>query len=327
MKAIAHDGYGPPDDLALREVDKPSIDDTGVLIRVRAAAVNPVDWHLMRGEPSFLRMMGGRNPVGRIPGSDVAGQVEAVGARVTGFRPGDDVFGVCDGALAEWARSNEKNLVAKPASITYEQAAAIPVAGCTALLAVRDHGRLQPGQSILINGAAGGVGTYAVQIAKALGGRVTGVCSTSNLEFVHSIGADDVIDYTTGDFTRGSSRYDLIVQLAGNRTQAELRRALTRDGHLVVVGGGTGREIDDGGGLWELLSLMLKGMVLSRVVRPRALMFMARIRTADLTFLAELIESGKLTSVVDRIYPLANAADAIRHLETGHARGKVIVTV
>jgi NADPH:quinone reductase-like Zn-dependent oxidoreductase len=269
MKAIAHDGYGPPDDLALREVDKPSIDDTGVLIRVRAAAVNPVDWHLMRGEPSFLRMMGGRNPVGRIPGSDVAGQVEAV----------------------------------------------------------RDHGRLQPGQSILINGAAGGVGTYAVQIAKALGGRVTGVCSTSNLEFVHSIGADDVIDYTTGDFTRSSSRYDLIVQLAGNRTQAELRRALTRDGHLVVVGGGTGREIDDGGGLWELLSLMLKGMVLSRVVRPRALMFMARIRTADLTFLAELIESGKLTSVVDRIYPLANAADAIRHLETGHARGKVIVTV
>lgn len=234
---------------------------------------------------------------------------------------------MCSGALAEWARSSEKNLVLKPASITYEQAAAIPVAGCTALMAVRDHGRLQQGQSVLINGAAGGVGTYAVQIAKTLGGRVTGVCSTRNVEFVRSIGADHVIDYTTFDFTRGPSRYDLIVQLAGNRTQAELCRALSRDGHLVVAGGGTGRELDEGGGLWELMSLMMKGMVLSRFVLPRALMFMARIRKADLTFLANLIHSGKLTSVVDRTYPLANAADAIRHLETGHARGKVIVTV
>lgn len=190
MRAIAHDGYGSPDDLELREVAKPSIGDTGVLIRVRAAALNPVDWHLMRGEPSFLRMMGGRNPAGRIPGSDVAGRVEAVGARVTAFRPGDDVFGVCSGALAEWARGSEKNLVAKPASTTYEQAAAIPVAGCTALLAVRDHGRLERGQSVLINGAAGGVGTYAVQIANMLGGRVTGVCSTRNVELVRSIGAD-----------------------------------------------------------------------------------------------------------------------------------------
>ena len=327
MKAMVHDGYGPPDDLELREVPKPSLDETGVLIRVRAASLNPVDWHLMRGEPSFLRMVGGSNPVGRTPGSDVAGQVEAVGARVTTLRPGDDVFGVCSGALAEWARSSEKRLVAKPASISYEQAAAIPVAGCTALQAVRDHGRLQAGQSVVINGAAGGVGTYAVQIAKALGGRVTGVCRTRNLEFVRSIGADDVIDYTTDDFTRGPSRYDLIVQLAGNHTQADLRRALSRDGHIVVVGGGTGREVDDGGGLWELASLMIKGQLISRFVRPRALMFMARIRKADLTLIANLIESGKLTSVVERTYPLANAADAIRHLETGHARGKVIVTI
>jgi NADPH:quinone reductase-like Zn-dependent oxidoreductase len=327
MKAIAHDGYGPPEDLELREVDKPSIDDKGVLIRVRAAAANPFDWHLMRGEPTFLRMMGGRNPVGRSPGGDVAGEVEAVGARVTEFRPGDEVLGVAGGSFAEYARSSETRLVAKPRSITYEQAAAIPVAGCTALQAVRDHGRLRPGQSVLINGAAGGVGTFAVQIAKALGGRVTGVCSTRNLEFVRSIGADHAIDYTTDYFTRGPSRYDLIIQLAGNRTQAELRGALARDGHIVVVGGGTGREVDDGGGLWELMSLMLKGMVLSRFVRPRALMFMATIRKADLAFLTDLVETGKLTPVIDRTYPLANAADAIRHLETGHARGKLVVTV
>jgi len=327
MKAIAHDGYGPPEDLELREVDKPSIDDKGVLIRVRAAAANPFDWHLMRGEPTFLRMMGGRNPVGRSPGGDVAGEVEAVGARVTEFRPGDEVLGVASGSFAEYARSSETRLVAKPRSITYEQAAAIPVAGCTALQAIRDHGRLRPGQSVLINGAAGGVGTFAVQIAKALGGRVTGVCSTRNLEFVRSIGADHAIDYTTDDFTRGPSRYDLIIQLAGNRTQAELRGALARDGHIVVVGGGTGREVDDGGGLWELMSLMLKGMVLSRFVRPRASMFMATIRKADLAFLTDLVETGKLTPVIDRTYPLANAADAIRHLETGHARGKLVVTV
>jgi len=327
MKAIAHDGYGPPDDLELRDVDKPSIDERSVLIRVRAAAANPFDWHLMRGEPSFLRMMGGRNPVGRTPGGDVAGQVEAVGARVTRFGRGDEVLGVASGSFAEYARSSEKTLVAKPPSISYEQAAAIPVAGCTALQAVRDHGRLQPGQRVLINGAAGGVGTFAVQMAKALGGHVTGVCSTRNLELVRSLGADHVIDYTTDDFTRGPTRYDLIVQLAGNRTMAELRGALTRDGHIVVVGGGTGREVDEDGGLWELMSLMLKGMVLSRFVRPRELMFFATIRQGDLRFLTDLIVKGKLTPVIDRTYPLANAADAIRHLETGHARGKVIVTI
>ena len=327
MKAIAHDGYGPPDDLELRDVDTPSIDEKGVLLRVRAAAANPFDWHLMRGEPSFLRMMSGRNPVGRTPGGDVAGRVEAVGARVTRLRPGDDVLGVARGSFAEYARSSENTLVAKPSSISYEQAAAIPVAGCTALQAVRDHGRLQPGQSVLINGAAGGVGTFAVQIAKALGGRVTGVCSTRNLELVRSLGADRVIDYTADDFTRGPSRYDLIVQLAGNRTMAELRGVLTSGGRIVVVGGGTGREVDESVGLWELISLMFSGMVLARFMTPRESMFFATIRTRDLAFLTDLVEKGTLTPVIDRSYPLANAADAIRHLETGHARGKVIVTI
>src|SRR6185503_12339746 len=201
-------------------------EDESVLVRVRAASVNPLDWHLMRGEPSFMRMMGGKNPVGRIPGSDVAGVVEKVGATVTQFRPGDEVFGTCRGALPKYARSSDKNLAPKPAAVTWEQAASIGVAGCTALQGLRDHGRLQPGQSVLINGAAGGVGTFAVQLAKALGAKVTGVCSTRNLSLVRSLGADDVVDYTAEDFTQSSHHYDLILQVAGNRTVAEMRRAL-----------------------------------------------------------------------------------------------------
>jgi NADPH:quinone reductase-like Zn-dependent oxidoreductase len=330
MKAIAHDGFGPPDDLRVREIDKPQVGDVhGVLIRVRAASVNPLDWHLMRGEPSFMRMMAGRRPVGRIPGADVAGEVEAVGAKVIQFRAGDQVFGTCRGAFAEYARSTENNLASKPAGLTWEQAASIPVAGCTALQAVRDRGGLQPGHRALINGAAGGVGTFAVQIAKALGGEVTGVCSTRNLELVRSIGADHVVDYTAEDFTRGDRRYDLIVHLAGTRSRSDMRRALTPRGAIVVVGGGTGRQPDDDqdGGLLEIVTLMMKGHLLSRFVRPRESMFMARIRQADLNFVAQLIEARKLTPVIDRTYPLAETAEAIRHLETGHARGKVIVTI
>ena len=330
MKAIAHDGYGPPDDLALRDVEMPRVEDSSVLLRVRAASVNPLDWHLMRGEPSFMRMMGGKNPIGRIPGADVAGQVEAVGAKVTTLRPGDEVFGTCRGAFAEYARSDDKSLVKKPARLTWEQAAAIPIAGCTALQGLRDHGRLQPGQSVLINGAAGGVGTFAVQIAKVLGADVTGVCSTRNLELVRSLGADQVVDYTAEDFTRGDRRYDLILQVSGNRSRVQMRRALTPRGALVVIGGGTGREEEDEkgeGGLLELVTLMLKGHLLSRFMRPRQLMFMARIRNADLNFIAGLIETGTLTPVIDRTYPLADAAEAVRYLETGHARGKVVVTV
>lgn len=326
MRAIAHDGYGPPESLQLRNIDPPKVDDASVLIRVHAASLNPLDWHLMRGEPSFMRMIGGKNPIGRIPGADVAGVVEQVGAKVTQLRPGDEVFGTCRGALAEYARSSEKNLVRKPAAVTWEQAASIGVAGCTALQGLRDHGRLQPGQSVLVNGAAGGVGTFAVQLAKALGARVTGVCSTRNIELVRSLGADDVVDYTAEDFTQSSRRYDLILQLAGNRTVAEMRRALTPRGAVVVIGGGTGRGDDGGGGMLELVRLMVKGLI-SRFARQRELMFMAQIRQSDLTYIATLIEERKLTPVIERTYPLADAAEAIRHLESGHARGKIIVTV
>ena len=327
MKAIAHDGYGPPEDLQLREVDRPTIKDRGVLIRVRAASVNPLDWHLMRGEPPFLKMVGGKNPVGRIPGADVAGVVEQVGPNVTRFRPGEAVFGACRGAFAEFARSSEKRLVTKPASVSWEQAAAIPVAGCTALQAVRDHGRVQPGQRVLINGAAGGVGTFAVQLAKVFGADVTGVCSPRNVDMLRSIGADHVVDYTAEDFTRSNRRYDLIVQLAGHQTVREVRGALAPTGCVVVVGGGVGREQDGGGGMMELIGLMIKGQLLSRFARQRELMFMATIRPTDLSFIARLIEEGRLTPVIDRTYPLADAPEAIRHLETGHARGKVIVTI
>ena len=326
MKAIVHDGYGPPEDLELRDVDTPAIDDKRVVVRVRAASLNPVDWHLMRGEPSFLRMIGGRNPKRRIPGHDVAGVVEAVGAGVTGFHAGDEVFGACSGGLAEYATAVEKRLARKPSALTWEQAASIPIAGCTALQAVRDHGRLRAGQHVLVNGAAGGVGTFAVQIAKALGAEVTGVCSTRNLELVRSIGADHVIDYTVEDFTRGGQRYDLIVHLAGNRTAAEMRRVLASRGALVVAGAGTGRE-DDAGGMAEVMRLMIIGQLFSRFMRQRELMFMATVRRDDMAFLATLIEARRLTPVIERRYSLAEAADAFRHLETGHARGKIIVTV
>ena len=283
MKAIVHDGYGPPEDLELCDIDEPGIEDKRVVVRVRAVSLNPVDWHLMRGEPSFLRMV-------------------------------------------EYTPSVEKRLARKPSALTWEQAASIPVAGCTALQAVRDHGRIRAGQHVLVNGAAGGVGTFAVQVAKALGAEVTGVCSTRNLELVRSIGADHVIDYTVEDFTRGGQRYDVIVQLAGNRTAAEMRRALAPRGALIVVGGGTGRE-DDEGGMAEVMRLMIIGQLCSRFMRQRELMFMASVRQVDLAFLANLIGARRLTPVIDRTYSLIEAADAFRHLETGHARGKVIVTV
>ena len=328
MKAIARDGYGPPDGLELRDVDRPSIDGKGVLIRVRAASVNPYDWRMMRGEPRALVRFFPRKMKDWVPGADVAGRVEEVGSKVTQFRPGDDVFGVCTGACAEFAAANEHRLVRKPAGMAWDQAASIPIAGCTALQALRDHGRLRPRQRVLINGAAGGVGTFAVQIAKALGADVTGVCSTRNLDLVRSLGANDVVDYTVEDFVADGRRYDLIVQIAGNRTVKDMRRALTPQGSVVVVGGGVGHE-EDGADepMGEVLTLMVRGMILSRFMRQRASMFMGRVRSGDLRFIATLIETGRLTPVIDRAYPLANAADAIRHLETGHARGKVIVTI
>jgi NADPH:quinone reductase-like Zn-dependent oxidoreductase len=328
MKAITYDGYGPPEHLELREIDKPRVDDDGVLVRVRTASVNPVDWHVMRGEPSLVKVVSGfRSPKGQVPGVDVAGEVEEVGANVTLLRPGDEVFGRHrDGTFAEYVCATETNLVPKPARLTWEQAAAIPVAGSTALQAVRDHGEVQPGQRVLVNGAAGGVGTFAVQIAKALGAEVTGVCSTRNLELVRAIGADHVVDYTAEDFTRNGRRYDLVLQICGDRSLRDLRRALTPRGTLVLVGGGTGRH-EKGDGMLGPLAAMIKGRFLSRFTHQRIRMFITKGRHDDLVYLSEQVEAGSLTPVIDRSYPLADAAEAIRYLEAGHARGKVVVTM
>jgi NADPH:quinone reductase-like Zn-dependent oxidoreductase len=321
MDAICYHRYGSPDVLGLEKIDKPVIDENGILVRVVAASVNPLDWHFMRGVPYFVRMMSGlRRPKNSRPGVDVAGRVEAVGARVTMYRPGDEVFGGCDGAFAEYACSGEKRIVSKPAALTFEQAAAIPIAACTALQALRDHGRLKPGQRVLINGAAGGVGTFAVQIAKALGAEVTGVCSTGNLEMVRSIGADHVVDYTAADFTRSGERYDVILDAVGNRSLGDMRRPMAPEGTLVLLGGGGSR----------LLGPMLQSLEarwLSRSGAQRMLMFFAGVNSDDLLVLKELVEAGKVKPVIDRAYPLDKVADAMRHLETGHARAKVVITI
>jgi NADPH:quinone reductase-like Zn-dependent oxidoreductase len=322
MQAIVNRKYGSPDDLKLQEIDKPVVDDDGVLVRVRAASVNPYDWHFMRGLPYLARpMLGLRGPKQSVRGVDVAGQVEAVGKNVTQFRPNDEVFGAgWSGSLAEYVRGGENDFTPKPASLTFEQAAALPMAGCTALQALRDRGQLQPGQSVLINGAAGGVGTFAVQIAKDLGGDVTGVCSTSNVDMVRSIGADHVVDYTREDFARSDRRYDLVLDLVANRSLSDLRRALTPEGTLLLSGGGGGRLLGP-------LALMLRARVRSRFVDQRLLSFLAQLRKEDLVALTELVEAGKITPVIDRTYPLSEAPEAIRYLEAGHARGKVVITV
>jgi NADPH:quinone reductase-like Zn-dependent oxidoreductase len=327
MKAIVHDDYGPPDGLELRELDRPTVDGHGVLVRVRAASVNPVDWHLMRGEPYLVRLTDGfRRPKRPVPGVDLAGHVEVVGENVKNFQPGDEVLGTRGGSFAEYVAVPEDNLVAKPAGLAFEQAAAIPVAGCTALEALRDRGRLQLGQRVLINGAAGGVGTFAVQLAKAFGGQVTGVCSTRNVEMVRSIGADHVVDYTVEDFTRSGQRYDLMLHVAGNRSLSDLRRAITPKGTLVLVGAGTGRQ-EGGGGLLGPGALALAALVESRFVGQRLIPFLAKVRNDDLVALKELVEAGKVMPVVGRTYPLSEAPEAIRYLESGHARGKTVITV
>jgi NADPH:quinone reductase-like Zn-dependent oxidoreductase len=321
MKAISYHRYGSPDVLTLEDVDKPVIDADGVLVRVAAASVNPLDWHFMRGTPYFVRMMSGlRKPKNTRAGVDVAGRVEQVDANVTQFRPGDEVFGGCNGALAEYVSGAEKNFITKPTSLDFEQAAAIPIAGCTALQALRDVGQLKSGQSVLINGASGGVGTFAVQIAKALGADVTGVCSTRNVEMVRSIGADRVVDYMVEDFTRDGHRYDLIVDAVGNRSLSDLRRATTPGGIVVLTGGGGGRLLGP-------MAKSLRAMVLGRFVSQRMLMFFAKLNNPDLLAIAELVEAGKVKPVIDRTFPLAQAPEAIRYLETGHARGKVVVKV
>ena len=298
------------------------MDDDGVLVRVCAASLNPYDWHFMRGLPYIARpMLGLRKPKKSIPGADVAGQVEAVGKNVTQFRPGDEVFGAGrSGSLADYACGGENELAPKPASLSFEQAAALPMAGCTALQALRDRGQLQPGQSVLINGAAGGVGTFAVQIAKALGADVTGVCSTPNVDLVRSLGADQVVDYTREDFSRSGRRYDLVLDLVANRSLSDLRRTLAPEGTLVLSGGGGGRLLGP-------VALIFRASVRSRFVSQRLLSFMAQLRREDLVALTDLIEAGKVAPVIDRTYTLSEAPEAIRYLETGHARGKIVVTV
>jgi len=321
MKAIVQDEYGSPADvLRVEEIDKPAPKDDEVLLRVHAAGINIGDWHAMRGMPKIMRpVFGLRRPKSRVPGIDVAGTVAAVGTNVKQFKPGDEVFGWGKGAFAEYACAGADDILAKPADLTFEQAAAVGVSAFTALQALRDHGKVQPGQKVLITGASGGVGTFAVQIAKSLGADVTGVCSTRNVDMVESIGADHVIDYTTDDFTRGEQRYDLILDMVGNHSFSDTRRALTPDGALLS----TGAPVD---GWFGGLSHFVKANVVSLFVRQQARPFVATNNKEDLASLKELVEAGKVTPVIDRTYPLSEAADAMAHVGEGHAQGKTVIT-
>ena len=320
MKAIVYDRYGPPEVLELRDVARPVVGDDGVLIRVRAASVNPYEWHYMRGEPYLARLqMGLRPKTGRL-GVDVAGTVEAVGTKVTLLEPGDEVFGTCDGAFAEYAVGTESSLVSKPGGVSFEQAGAVGIAAFTAVQGLRDFGQVQAGQKVLINGAAGGVGTFAVQLAKTWGAEVTGVCSTRNVDMVSSIGADHVIDYTRDDFTRGGRRYDLMLDLIGNHPLSSCRRVLTPGGTFVMLGGQSGRWI-------RPMDRVLGTLLLSRFVRQRLVLGRAVWSHEDLLLMAQLMAAGQVSTVIDRTYPLSQVPEAIRYLEEGHARGKVVITV
>ena len=324
MKAIVYHDYGPPDVLRLEVVDKPLPREDQVLIRIRAAAANPLDWHYIRGTPYVMRMESGfGQPKDPGVGVDMAGVVVATGSNVTQFKPGDEVFGAVNGAFAEYALTTERRIAPKPASLTFEQAAGVPVAALTALQGLRDKGRIQPGQKVLINGSSGGVGTFAVQIAKSLGAEVTGICSTRNLELVRSLGADHVIDYTQEDFAESGQQYDLIVDNVGNRSLSDYRRVLKSKGTYVLIGGGG----PDNGKWLGPLATMLKVLVVSPFVSQDLTTLMASIRQDDLRLLGELIESNQVRPVIDRTYPLSEAAEAIRYLETGRARGKVIITM
>jgi NADPH:quinone reductase-like Zn-dependent oxidoreductase len=333
MKAIVYHEYGSPDVLQLKDIDKPLVKDDEVLVRVHAASVNRLDWHLMRGSPYISRLQAGlRKPTDSVLGADVAGEVEAVGKHVTRFQPGDEVFGSLFGhgfgALAEFVSVSDDLLELKPANVSFEQAAAVPVAALTALQGLRDHGRIESAHKVLIIGASGGVGTFAVQIAKSFGAEVTGVCSTRNVDMVRSIGADHVIDYTQEDFTQGGQRYDLVFELAGSHSPSEIRRVLTSEGTLVLIGHGEseGRWIGPFG-------RMIRALVLSRFVSQRMVSYTAKPNyssgpnTGDLATLKELIEGGKITPVIDRTYSLSEIPEALRYLEEGHARGKLVITV
>jgi NADPH:quinone reductase-like Zn-dependent oxidoreductase len=324
MNAVVQDRYGPAEVLRLDQIGLPVPAENQVLVRVHAAGIDPGVWHLMTGLPYLVRLlgMGLRAPKHPVPGMDLAGRVEAVGTSVTQVQPGDEVFGTADGTFAEYACTSADRLARKPANLSFEQAAAVPVSGCTALQGLRDLGRLELGQSVLILGAAGGVGSFAVQIAKAFGAHVTGVCSTSKTELVRSLGAEETIDYTREEFTDGSRHYDLILDTAGNRPLRQLRRALTPNGRLVIVGG-------EGGGRWtggfdrQTVRAPLLSLFVHQTLRP----LIAKVRTQDLEALRELIEAGTVTPVIDKIYPLNQAPQAIRGLHDGHARGKLVITL
>jgi NADPH:quinone reductase-like Zn-dependent oxidoreductase len=323
MKAIVRDTYGSLDVLELRDIDKPEIGDEEVLVRVHAAGVGRDVWHVMTGLPYPIRLAGYglRAPKNPVIGSDVAGVVEAVGKNVTRFQSGDEVFGIGKGSFAEYARALEDKLAPRPANLSFEQAAVVAISGLTALQGLRDHGKVRPGQEVLVIGASGGVGTYAVQLAKAFGAHVAGVCSTPKVDLVRSIGADHVIDYTREDFAEGEQCYDLILDIGGNSTLSRLRRALAFRGTLVITGG-------EGGGRWlGGTDRQLRALILSRFVDQKLGTFISKENHEDLLVLKELIESGKVTPVIDRIYPLAEAPEAIRYLEEGHAQGKVVITV
>ena len=322
MKAVVYTKYGSPDVLQLKEVEKPTPKDNEVLIRIHAASANAADWHLLRGDPFLLRLgYGLLKPNNTILGADIAGRVEAVGNNVTQFQPGDEVFGDISGCglggFAEYVSVPEHAVISKPASMTFEEAAAVPMAAVTALQGLRDKGQIQPGQKVLIHGASGGVGTFAVQIAKAFRAEVTAVCSTRKVDLVRSIGADHVIDYTHEDFTKNGQRYDLILAANGNRSMFEYKRALAPKGRYVVTGGS----------MAQLFQAMLLGPLLSTAGRQKMGNVLARPNQKDLACMKELLEAGKVIPVIDRCYPLSETAEAIRYLEAGHARGKVVITV
>ncbi len=319
MRALVQDTYGSADVLRVADIDVPPVGDHDVLIKVKAASFNPLDWHFMRGAPFFIRFIGGfRKPKQPVRGVDVAGSVEAVGSSITRFHPGDEVFGLCEGAAAEFAAANEDNLMPKPSNLTFEQAAAVPIAALTALQGLRDQGQVKAGNKVAIIGASGGVGTFAVQIAKAFGAEVTGVCSTRNAELVRSIGADHVVDYTAGDITKTNERYDLILQLAGTVSPIRLRRMLTPVGTLVL---------SSGSGRFSGIDRIVVGKLLALFVSQRITTWVADESQEDFAVLSELLASGRVTPVIDRTYPLSDAAEALRYVEQGHTRGKVVVTV
>jgi NADPH:quinone reductase-like Zn-dependent oxidoreductase len=323
MKAIVRDAYGSADVLELRDIDRPVVGDDEVLLRVRAAGVDQGVWHVMAGLPYPIRLAGFglRAPKNPVLGADVAGVVQAVGKEVSGFRRGDEVFGIAKGSYAEYARASEDRLAPKPANLTSEQAAVVAISGLTALQGLRDHAKVRPDQKVLIIGASGGVGTYAVQVAKVFGAHVTGVCSTTKVDLVRSLGADQVIDYTRDDFADGQQGYEVILDVGGNSSLSRLRRALTPKGTLVIAGGETdGRWL---GGT----DRQIRALVLSRFVGQKLGTFVSRENHGDLMVLKDLIEAGKVTPVVDRAYPLREVADAIRYMREGRARGKVVITM